>query len=187
MVQRLRQMSLLYNMKKGFTLIEIIVYMALVAIITTAALTFTWTTLKDQAKQNTLSEVYYNYNFASSKIIYFAERANTFDVTSVYGSNPGKLVINYTSNPQVTFDTYEKSITLGDQNVTITKLRMQESGSDPIDLTSDIIDVENFQITSLSLPSSETFEINLELDHVNPSGVAQYRGNYENQFSITLK
>lgn len=174
-------------MKKGFTLIEIIVYIGIVAIVLTSALTFTWNAMKDQTKQAVLSEVYYNYDFASSKIIYYAERANNFDVSSIYGTNPGKLVINYSSNPQVTIDTYQKEVLLGDQTITITKLRLNENGVATNDLTSDLIDVTNYTISSLSLPNSDTFQITLGLEYINPSDSTQYIGNYEQSFSITIK
>lgn len=173
-------------MKKGFTLIELVLYIALVGMILTTALTFTWTIIQDQNKQASLSEAYYNFSFAAEKISYYLERASSLEGTTIYNSHPGKLVINYPNIDQVTVDSYEKIITQGDNDITIRKLRFTQ-GATIEDLTSDQINVTDFTLNNISLPKADTIQVNLSLEHINPSNSKQYEGKFSQSFSVTLK
>lgn len=173
-------------MNKGFTLIELIMYIALVGLIMITALTFTWTIIQDQNKQASLSEAYYNYSFASEKISYYLERAASLEGSTVYNSHPGTIVINYPNMSQVTIDSYEKIINQGGNNITIRKLRFNQ-GAVTEDLTSDKINITNFTINNISLPLSDTLQVNLSVEHINPSNSKQYEGKFSQSFSITPK
>lgn len=170
--------------KSGFTLIEYIMYIGITSVVLLAAFSFVWTIINNQVKMQVLIEVDNNGTFVLEKLSYYTKRADTIDATTVYDSNPGKLVINYATDPQITFDTYEKEITLGDSSVMITKLRMK-IGADPAeDITSDGVDVTNFVLTDFSVGQIKTINFDLTIESVNPSGSQKYAA--ENSWTTTV-
>ncbi|MFA5076491.1 MAG: prepilin-type N-terminal cleavage/methylation domain-containing protein [Patescibacteria group bacterium] len=173
--------------QRGFTLIEFVIYIGIVTFVLIASLTFAWTIINDQIKQGNLIEVNYHGGFIMQKVLYYSQRASTVDAQTVYNTNPGKLVLNYPTNPQIVIDTYQKQITLGGNPVTITKLRFQEGVSTAIDLTSDEVTVNNFSITNLSTANVTTFRVDLDLEAVNPSGSKTYEAQNAWTISATLR
>lgn len=154
-------------MKKfGFTIIELIIYIGLTAIILVVSLNIAWQVVNNQTKQSALSEVQYVGTFALNTIAYQGSRASSLG-GSVYLNNPGKIVLTYPSNPQVTIDTYDKQITVNATNITIKKLRIQIGVNPAVDLTSDRVHVTNFVITSRSSPASAAAQIDLTLETAN--------------------
>jgi len=171
-------------MPKGFTLIELIIYLAIIAIVLTASISFAWVLINDQIKLHAITELNDNAHFVMDKFVYHAKRAIEIDAQTVFDSNPGKLVLNYHTNPQITIDTYTKQITVGDQTVNITKLRLKH-GADPAqDITSDEVNVTNFTITNLSNPNAKTIQVALNMEKVNPSSHKIYEA--QNSWTISL-
>ncbi len=172
--------------QKGFTLIELILYVAILAIVVIAILTFAWTFINDQQKQQRLTEVDDSGAMILDQIIYQVKNANSVDGETVFDSNPGKLVINFPSQPQITFDTYEKNVTLGDVVTTIKILRMTEDASPAVHLTSEAVTVTNFVINDLSNSIATTLQIQLSLEAVNPAGAQAYEAQNSWTTSVTL-
>lgn len=171
-------------MQKGFTLIELIIYLAIVAIVLTASVSFAWVLINDQIKQQAITEINDNAHFVMDKFVYHTKRSIEIDAQTIFDSNPGKLVLNYFTNPQITIDTYRKEITMGDATVLITKLRLQH-GTDPAqDLTSDEINITNFTVTNLSNPNAKTVQVDLSMEKVNPSNHKIYEA--QNSWTISL-
>lgn len=158
---------------KGLTLIEILIYIGLVAMVLVVSVSYAWSIIRDQHKQQLEAEVNYVGDFAIEKIIYNTQRAQSFGA-NVYNTHPGKIVLNYASDPQITVDTYTKEITLGDQTITIRKLRLAEVGVETNDLTSDHVNVTNFVITNLSTAGAQTVKVDLTVSAVNPENLKQY-------------
>ncbi|NQT50352.1 prepilin-type N-terminal cleavage/methylation domain-containing protein [Candidatus Kuenenbacteria bacterium] len=174
-------------MRKGFTLIEIIIYLGIVTVLLTACLSFAWVIINDQIKQEQLTEVNDAGTFVLDKITYHSKRANAINAQTLYDLNPGKLILNYVSGPQITIDTYEKQITLGDTQTTITKLRLQH-GSDPaVDITGDKINVTNFTISDLSNANAYTIQIEFAIETVNPTNSKTYEAQNSWTTSVTLR
>lgn len=155
--------------QQGITLIEYTIYIGIVAFVLLSVISFAWVIINDQTKQQALVEVNDMGGFVSSEIGYAVRRAESIDAQTVYDVNPGRLVINYQAEPQIIFDTYQKEITLGDQTLFITKLRMQEGANPAVDITSDLVDVTEFIITDLSKTNIITLQMILEIERVNPS------------------
>lgn len=173
--------------QKGFTLIEFIIYIGIVTLVLIASLTFAWTLINDQIKQERLIEVNDNGSFVLEKISYYTKRAASLDAQTIYDINPGKLVLNYSSNPQVIIDTYQKEVTLGEISTTIIKLRIKIGAEPAIDIISDKINVTNFIITDLSNASAVTLKIDLSLEAVNPSKSKTYEAQNSWTTSFTLR
>ena len=173
--------------QEGFSLVEMVIYIGIIGFIVVATLSFTLILVNDQIKQNVVTEVYEQGNFSFSTIEYRGVRATSIGGATVYGTNPGTLVLNYFSNPTVTIDTYTKQVTRGSQSYQITKLRFQEGANPAEDLTSDQINVTNFLVTNRSQGSGETIEITLGLEFLNPSNSKAYESQQTWNETITLR
>ncbi len=160
--------------QQGITLIEYTIYIGIVAFVLLSSVTFAWVIIDDQTKQQSLVEVNDMGSFVSGKIGYAVRRAESIDELTTYDVNPGRLMINYQAEPQITFDTYQKEITLGDETFFITKLRRQEGANPAVDITSDLVNVTEFIITDLSTASIVTLQLTLGIERVNPSNDKTY-------------
>ncbi len=81
----------IYN-RKGFSLIELIVYMAIFAILITAITLFTTTFIKTTTKNRIKKEVVLGAYSAMNSMLYEIKRANNiYTPTSVFNSNSGQL------------------------------------------------------------------------------------------------
>jgi len=172
--------------RRGFTLIEFIIYIGLATFFIVASLNFVWMIIGDEIKQERLSEVNDGGVFILKKITYHVQRADEVDTQTVFDTHPGKLVLN-TTGGQITLDTYQKSIALGSAVVAITKLRMIEGLNPAVDLTSDKVDAKNFTVNNFSASGVTTIRINLTLESVNPTGGATYEAENSWTTSATIR
>lgn len=159
--------------KRGFTLIEFVIYIGLATIFIVTSLNFVWMILGDEIKQEQLAEVNDGGKFVLEKTSYYIQRADGLDSQTIFDAHPGKLVLN-TAAGQIIFDTYQKNITLGSSAIVITKLRMTEGSNPASDLTSDQVDVKNFVVNNFSASESTIIRLNLTLGSVNPTGSKIY-------------
>ena len=172
-------------MHKAFTIIEQIIYFALATIVIASTLSFAWSIINDKTKQEHLTNLDSQAMLIFNKLSYAVPRADNIDATTVYSNNPGKLILNYSDNPSVTIDTYNKQITLAENVYTIKKLRITEN-SIAHDLTNDETNVANFTITNLTT-SASTIKIDLALNSLNPSGHKTYAASNSWTTSLTLR
>ena len=171
---------------KGITLIELLIYIGIVSLVLVVSISYAWTVIRDQHKQQLEAEVNYVGNFILDNIIHSTQRAQSFDA-NIYATNPGKIILNNPTDPQTTIDTYSKSITLGSQNITITKLRLTELGGTANDMTSDRVNVNNFLITNLSTAGAQTIKIDLTVSAVNPENLKQYEATKSWSVTATIR
>lgn len=169
---------------RGFTLIELIVYICLTSIVLMSSLSISFLIINDQIKESVIAEVNGNGEFVIEKIAYLAKRAGAVNAETIYNANPGKLVLDYAVNPQITIDTYDKQIVLNGAAVTIKKLRFKQGAGAAVDLTSDRVNVANFSLINLSGLNSVSIEADLSLESVNPSSSAAYAS--ENSWSVPV-
>lgn len=175
--------------KRGFTIIEFIIYIGITSILLIATLTFAFVIINDQIKQSRIMEVNNIGSFVIGKIAYYTTRADSVDAATNYNTNPGKLVLNNGANPQITFDTYAKTLQLNGGNVEIIKLRMKIGTGTAVDITSDKVSVTNFTLTNASGSGGTTVQVNLTVSSVNPSATNIYAAeNYwNNAFTLRKK
>lgn len=171
---------------KGLTLIELLIYIGITSIVLVVSISYAWTVIRDQHKQQLQAEVNYVGNFALDKIVDSTQRSQSFGA-NVYGENPGKIILNYAAKPQITIDTYTKSIILGDKTVNIKKLRFSELGGAANDISSDRVNITNFLITNLSAPGTQTIKIDLTVSAVNPENLKQYEAINSWSASATIR
>ena len=170
---------------QGLTLIELIVYIGLTAMILTSVVMIAANLIKDSVKADLLSRVTSESILIQDKITYYVNRASSFDGSTSY-SSPGTIAVVY-NGVVVKFDTYLKTITLNNQSVSIRKLRFQ-SGSDPaVDLTSDEITVTTFSVADYTNTGVGSIGITLQLNSVNPENTNLYNNQYVSTFGATIR
>lgn len=174
-------------MKQGFTLIEIVIYFALVSLVLGSVTTFTWNLIQDQQKQSSLAEVNDNAEFVIDKVGYYTRRANKIHSNTEFGTEKGQLVLTFPSSSKLTIDTYQTQVNLEKTSVTTTKLRYQRSGKSAYDLTSDLMKVKKFKLTDRSNSSSDALQVNLKLSRLNPANSNMYEAVQTFQAAFTTR
>lgn len=129
------------NNQAGFTLIELILYMALVSIFISGAILFAWDVIYGQAKSQVQLTVNHNLRFSSQRILY--EIRNASDINSVSGSTISLSMSDPARNPTI-FDLSAGQLRIG-----------YGSGGNcpttsPCSLTNDQISVTSLNFTDLS-------------------------------------
>lgn len=173
--------------KKGFTLVELIVYIGIVSIVVVPLTTITWMLIGDQVKQERITEVNDIGTFALQRISQETKEASSINVGTVFDTNPGTLTLEFSDKDNITFDTYEKAIVVGSQNVVIRTLRITEGSNPSVDLTSDLLSVSQFYITDRSTSSATSIQIELGVEAVNPTNTKAYEAQNSWATSITLR
>lgn len=100
-----KELNLIRKTFEGFTLIELILYMAIVSVVTTSLISFGWNIINNGIKSTVDEEVYSNGRYIAEKIKYEIRNAsgiNTVNTTSISlsESNPADnpTVINLSSS-----------------------------------------------------------------------------------------
>jgi type II secretory pathway component PulJ len=179
------------NIKKnGFTLVELIAYIALTAIILVGAVNFTMNVIIGDREARGNQEVYANARVVMNQMA--SQIRNAEDVitgSSTFASHPGVLTLDFTgTGTDVVFDTYTKSVTIGGSSTTIRKLRVKEGSDAAVDLTNDNLDVTNFVVRNLTR-ESERKNINIELtiQRANPGADSDFAASISLETGVSLR
>lgn len=177
----------IFKNKKGITLLEVIVYTAISSIILVFILKFSWNIFGTQARVGATAELTQNGRMVLEKIGQDIREAEDFLPTSIFDSNPGVLSIDIPDGDDITFDTYTKEVLIGNQNMTIRKLRRTEAGNS-LDLTTDKVDVTNFLVKNRSRPpNAKNVKIELGFAYANPGNDMQRNKSIDLETSFTLR
>jgi prepilin-type N-terminal cleavage/methylation domain-containing protein len=178
-----------FNSKKGFTLIEMLIYIMIASIIFIFTFNAGWNVFKASNHISVKQDVYTNTRIVANQFQkYIRGAGDILTDISVFNSNPGTLVLDYPgAGTDVIFDTYDKAVTIGGLPVTIKKMRIKEGAAAYVDLTNDKITVSNFSVKNFSRGSSKTVQISLTLDRVNPDNNPDFIASGSFTTSFTLR
>lgn len=156
-------------LQKGFTLIELIIYVAIVSTVVTAAVYFSWDIIFGQIKSEVAQEVQQNSRIALDRMSYEIRRAKA--INSVGTS---------------------LSLTMQDDTVTVfdiasEQLRINEDGAGAAALTASRVRVTNLTFTDRSTGDSKHVQINMTISHVNPESVEQWDKTESFETSVELR
>jgi len=101
------------NNKKAFTLIELILYVALISIFITGAILFVWDLIYSEVKSNVEQEVNQNLRFVSKRVLY--EIRNSSGINSVSANSISLSNSDSSKNPTV-IDVSSNRIRIGQGN-----------------------------------------------------------------------
>jgi len=157
----------------GFTLIELILYISLAAIILTAGLSLAWNIIFDQAKTTALAEVNYNYQFLDSFTQDQIQSAKAINLAqSILNTNPGRIVLTNPDNSTTVIETENKTVTQGGQSYVLTNLKVTLPGNLVYSLITNKINLTNFVVKYSSTNRQITSDISIQ--YLNPSQSVHY-------------
>ena len=143
---------------KGFTLVELILYIAIISIFIGGAVLFAWNVIYGQVKSSIHQEVNQNLRLASKRIIY--EIRNASDINSVTSSTLSLSSSDSARNPTV-FDLFEGQLRIG----------YGTSGAcpatAPCPLTSNRVSVTSLSFTDVSSnPDSKNIQFTITIESI---------------------
>lgn len=146
--------------ERGFTILEFVIYIALVAIVVGAAVMFALQFTLTQAKASVFAQVTRNGQFSMNRIEVETREADSVDVgASVFVSNPGTLTLvttNGATNPTVF-------------TVTNGQLTVQQGVDPAIPLTDPDVVVSEFTLENLA-PHGRSQHVRVHLKVMLPGG-----------------
>ena len=169
---------------RGFTLIEILSYVAVLTIIVLAVSSFLlWATrlnVKTRAVRETLDNARRAMEIITGEI---KEAESIYTPTSVFGSNPGQLSLETKKYlPAGETDSYVDFYVCDD------KLCRKEEGQNPVALTSDRVRVSNLVFNYIATTStSPSVQINLKLDYNFPTEKPEYQASINITSTASLR
>lgn len=164
------------NLGSGFTLIELVIYSAIVGVMLILMIGLFWNIISSNIKETAYQTVQQNTRFAIIKI--------TQEVKGASGIN----------NPLPGFSSDSLSLSMADSSLDPTlfdlvegKLRITQGSFGPYELTSDEVQVSSLQFTNLSYPDTPgTIRIVMVLDHINPGGRIEYQASISVKSTVSL-
>lgn len=148
----------------GFTLPELIIYVAIAAMVLVSLLQFSWDILGAGVKVEVANELTQNGRLVLERVTQRVRAAEGLLAgASTLGVNPSVLVLDFPgASPDITFDTYLTTVNQGGEILTIRKLRIQDGSA--ADLTSNQINVTDFTVRNLTRGTErENLQITLTL------------------------
>lgn len=162
---------------KGFTLIELIIYITIVSGVLIVFLNFGWEVINGNIKSQSMREVQQNSRFAMQKIT-----ENIFSAKGVNFPLYGELN-NYLSlemeDPDLNPTLFELN---GD------KLIITQGINGPYSLTNDRVKVASLEFINLSyLDTPGTIKIKISIKHINENNLNQYEAFLSTEDTISLR
>ena len=167
--------------RKSFTLIEIIIYIALLGIFLSAATVSLWDIILGNVKSAVQQEVQENLRYSSYRILY--------EIRSALGVNPASdFGVNLADDSAYTLSLAasapDNPVQFRVQNGLLQAKRgAQEWGN----VTGSAVEVTNLTFTQISDAGGYSVSFVLTLSYVNPSGRSQWEKEATFQGSATLR
>lgn len=166
--------------KKGFTLIEALLYIGVSSILIMSIGSFFLWTNRSNIKTKVLKEVLNNSKAAMEKMSYEIKHAKSiYTSTSVFSTNPGQLsleTLNYAqSNEEISYI---------DFFVCEQKLCLKKENQSPIILTSDKVEIKNLEFNQVATSS---VQINLQIDYLAPTDKPEYQASISTTSTVSVR
>jgi len=171
-------------MKKGFTLIEVLVYVAVLSIIILTVSGFLIWTMRSNTKAKVMKETQDNARRAMEIMTYEIKEAKSiYTPTSVFGSHPGQLSLEI-----------KKYLPEGEDNTYIdfylceNQLCLKKESKNPIALTSDRVKVSNLVFNQIATTSTlPSIQINLQIDYKTLAERPEYQASFITTSTVSLR
>lgn len=159
-------MKIFLKTKKGFTLIELVIYVTTFAIVTTLVTLFVFNLIRVQTKTRIIKEVSENAQRAMELMLWEIRSAQDVHLsTSSFGTHPGQLSLLADQNTPDGENTTYLDFYLNQHG----QLCIKREGSDPEPLVPENIKVTNLVFTHLTVNEVESVRIELSVSY-NPPG-----------------
>lgn len=161
-----------HSTQRGFTLVEMVIYVALLGIVMSAAVLFVFNLMNTYTRYRVEREVATNVRLAMDYVIRETKTANRiYTPTSRFDSHPGQLSLESSASLPV-----DETSTFLDFYVDNGKLYMKRESQSPFPITSDRVAVNNlvFRYTSPT-STAQIVQVDLTVDFRAPSNKSQYQ------------
>lgn len=174
------------NQQKSFTLTEILIYVAVLSIITLAASSFFLWISRSNIKARAMREVTANGERVIQMITAeIKEAENIYTPTSVFDSHPGQLSLEATKYlPEGESTTYIDFYLCGSDG---TRLCFKKESQDPIALTSEKVEVNNLVFNQIITSGAPSVQINLKIDYKSPANKPEYQASFDTISTVSLR
>jgi len=163
-------------MRKGFTLIEFLIYIAIVSSILVLISGLLWNIVFGNIKETAYQEVQQNGRFALTKISQEIKKA--IGINSPSPGNSANSISLVMANPNLNPTIFD----LADG-----KLRISQGTNPPIELTTDEVIVSNLKFTNLSYEATPgTIRIEMTISHLNPANRMEYQASIDLKTTVSL-
>lgn len=162
--------------KKAFTLVELVIYLSIVAVLLIVAGSFTWSIIKSDVKTGSHREIQQNGRLAMEKITRSIKAASEINSPNIGESGDflSLAMSNEDLNPTV--------IELSDNEILLT-----QGVNGPYALTSDQVLVANLQFTNLSYEDTPgTVRVEMTLDYNNLGLQTEYQASIDLTNTVSL-
>jgi prepilin-type N-terminal cleavage/methylation domain-containing protein len=158
--------------KRGFTLIEILVYIAVLSIIILSVSSFFLWAVRSNAKTKIMRETLDNARRAMEIITYEIKEAESiYGPTSVFGSHPGQLSLETVKYlPARETATYIDFYLCGDS------LCLKKESQNPVALTSGRVKISNLVFSQIAT-TTPCIQIDLTVDFKTSAEQPEYQGS----------
>jgi type II secretory pathway pseudopilin PulG len=168
--------------KKGFTLVEVLLYVSLVAIFLTGMVYFAWDSILGNIKAGVHQEVQENIRFATSRLQTEIRNAPNINLAiSGFGinlaNNPGSVLALAGSGPYY-------PLTL---RVEGGVLEIKRGAGAWTPLTGSSVEVTSLTFTDLTDSNSENVRFTITIEHRNPSGKEEWSKSTTFETSVNLR
>lgn len=172
----------------GISLIQLIIYIALSATALVIIVQTSLNVILGDVHIHAEQEVFYNARLVSNQFQLKVKAADDIITgSSTFDINPGVLTLDYPGTDDVIFDTYQKTVSIGGKETTITKLRIKEGTAAYVDLTSDKVDVTNFTLINLTRDTEpKNVNIALTIERANPGNDPKFDASIDLDTSISV-
>jgi len=163
---------------RGFTLIELILYIALVSIFISAAITFAWDIIYGRAKSQVQLEVLQNLKLVSQKINYEIRSASA--INSVTATSLSLASLDAAHNPTV-IDLNAGAVRIGygaDANC---------PSSSPCSVTSNLVNVSSLTFSDLSTSVVDNIAYSLTIEANNLGGRQEWQFTKSYRSAVTRR
>lgn len=171
----------------AFTLVEVIIYVAIAGIFFSGAIGFFWQMKQSQIKSSSAREVQENMAQAMEVFKYYVRNAEDVDTAnSTFSSHPGELTLTFSGDDRV-IDTYTKLVSIGNETVNVRTLRLTH-GLLTYDLTSDYVNVDSLIFNNLTdATEPAVVQMQLTLSYVNAGDLDAFDYQFINQTTANIR
>lgn len=172
------------KMWTGFSLMEILVYVAILVIVVLAVSSFFLWTTRSNTKARAMREVLDNTRRITEVMNSEIKEAKSIYIpTSIFNSHPGQLSLEttkYLSGGETT--TYIDFFICG------TQLCLKKEAQDPITLTSDRVEVKKLEFIQIATTSTiPSIQINFKIDYKSPVNKPEYQATINTTSTTSIR
>lgn len=159
--------------RRGFTLLEVLVYIAILVIVVLVISSFLIWAIRANTRNRVMAETLDNARRAIEIITHeIKETESIYEPTSTFDSHPGQLSLKTKGH----LPTGENS-TYIDFYICDSYLCLKKESQDPISLTSGRVEVKNLIFTKIISGEIPSVQIDLRVDYKNATGRPEYQAS----------